>query len=45
MGQRKLVNTVQFSAKQLENKDSNKKELAPVAKALRSHGTTIKKKA
>lgn len=44
MGEKKLVNTVQFSAKQLEAKDSNKKELAPVAKALRK-GTTIKKKA
>ena len=45
MGEKKLVNTVQFSKKQLELKDSNKKELAPVAKALASHGTTIKKKA
>lgn len=45
MGEFKKVNTVSFSAKQLEAKDSNKKELAPVAKALRSHGTTIKKKA
>lgn len=44
MGEKKLVNTVQFSKKQLELKDSNKKELAPVAKALRK-GTTIKRKA
>lgn len=44
MGKRKLVNSVQFSAKQLENKDSNKMELGPVASALRK-GTKIIKQA
>lgn len=44
MGKMKKVNSVSFSAKQLENTESRKKELGPVAKALRK-GTTIKRQA
>jgi hypothetical protein len=44
MGKRKLVNTVQYSEKQFENLDSNKKEYSALAKAYRK-GTTLKRKA
>ena len=44
MGKLKKVNSVQYSAKQFEGTESNKKDLAPLAKAYRK-GTTIKRKA
>jgi len=39
---KKLVNTIGWSAKQLENSDSRKAELSSVASAIRANGGTKK---